>query len=152
MIYQINTINEIPEIALQFINDHENYRVFAFNAQMGEGKTTFIQGLLKAYGIKHLEGSPTYSIVNEYQLNEYQTIYHFDLYRLKTIGEAIDIGIEDMLEDEHAICFIEWPNLIGDLLPENTIHVKISSNEFGVRIVNTHLFSHQDSNLNSDVL
>jgi tRNA threonylcarbamoyladenosine biosynthesis protein TsaE len=95
---------------------------------MGAGKTTFIQNILRAMGIENTHGSPTYSLVNEYKSPFYGSVFHFDLYRLNSEEEAFDIGIEEMIYGG-GICFIEWPDKVLHLLPENTLFVKIRLNE-----------------------
>jgi tRNA threonylcarbamoyladenosine biosynthesis protein TsaE len=99
---------------------------------MGAGKTTLIQFILRAMGIEETDGSPTYSLVNVYNSPYFGTVNHFDLYRLNSLEEVFDIGFEEMLY-ANQICLIEWADLVLDELPENTIHVKITSNEDGTR-------------------
>lgn len=135
MEYLISNVDEVPSIAAQFLNDFGHRKVFAFHAQMGTGKTTFILALLRAMGIEHPEGSPTYSLVNTYESPMYGKIYHFDVYRLESEDEAYDIGIEEMLYSNKAYCFIEWPENIEGLLPPNTTHVQIDLTESGARLI-----------------
>lgn len=134
MIYTIEDVAAIPTVAKQFLEDHPQGKVFAFDAEMGVGKTTFITGLLKAMGINELEGSPTYSLVNVYDSVMFGKIYHFDVYRLKNQMEAFDIGIEEMFYSG-GICFVEWPEKVIDLLPENTIWVYLRRNEDNSRTI-----------------
>ena len=131
---EINTLSDLPSAAMKFLEETDNRKVFAFNGQMGAGKTTFIVSLLTAMGVEDIEGSPTYSLVNTYETPAFGKIFHFDLYRLNSEEEAFDIGIEEMLYGG-GYCFIEWPEKIPNLLPENTIVVQIRSNEEGERIV-----------------
>mgnify|MGYP002628211817 FL=1 len=126
--YHIETTSDIPRIAKQFLEDYGHRRVFAFDAEMGAGKTTFILGLLNAMGIVEAEGSPTYSLVNVYESQMYGKVYHFDVYRLESEEEALDIGIEEMLYSD-GVCLIEWPEKIKSLLPDNTIWSYIRVNE-----------------------
>ena len=128
----IPTVEDIPKVAVEFINEVGHRKIFAFDAQMGAGKTTFILGLLKAMGVRDVEGSPTYSLVNVYDSEMYGKIYHFDLYRIEDETEALDIGLEEMVYGDD-ICFIEWPEKVRDLLPHNTIWSYISVNEDGSR-------------------
>ena len=93
---------------------------------MGAGKTTFITGLMEYMGVVDHVSSPTFSIVNEYHSDDYGNIYHFDFYRLEDEDEALNIGIEEIF-DENAWCFMEWPEKIDNLLPENTVSVYIKS-------------------------
>ncbi len=109
-------LNDLEDVAKQLINSATS-KVIVFDAEMGMGKTTLIKALVKALGSNDEVSSPTYSLVNEYELED-DIIYHFDLYRLQDIVEAYDFGIEDYLHSNHWI-FIEWPNLVLPLLPEN---------------------------------
>ena len=120
----IFSLDEITNVAKQILATPSLKKVITFHAQMGAGKTTFISALLSAMGIQELEGSPTYSLVNTYDSAMYGKVYHFDVFRLKDEREAFDIGIEEMLYNG-GICFIEWPEKIANLLPDNTIWVYI---------------------------
>lgn len=130
----IHSIHEIQDVAARFLTEVEHRKIFAFDAEMGTGKTTFILALLKAMGIEETEGSPTYSLVNTYESPMFGKVNHFDVYRLNNENEAFDIGIEEMLYDG-SYCFIEWPEKIKNLLPDNTIWVYIRKNEAGERII-----------------
>jgi tRNA threonylcarbamoyladenosine biosynthesis protein TsaE len=131
---KINSLEDLPRAAKEFLDAAFHKKVFAFEGEMGAGKTTFILSLLKAIGIEDPEGSPTYSLVNTYDSVAFGKVYHFDLYRLDSEEEAYDIGIEEMLYNG-SYCFIEWAKKIDGLLPENTIWVYIRSNERNERIV-----------------
>ncbi|HNR85711.1 MAG TPA: tRNA (adenosine(37)-N6)-threonylcarbamoyltransferase complex ATPase subunit type 1 TsaE [Taishania sp.] len=120
----ITNIQELPAFATQFLDKYSHHRIFLFEAEMGCGKTTFIQELLRQMGVENPNGSPTYSIVNEYTTPNYGKIYHFDLYRIQDEEEIYDIGIEDMLYDG-AYCFIEWPQIITLLIPDNVVKITI---------------------------
>lgn len=134
----ITDVNALPGVAKQFLDEVGHRTCFAFYAEMGTGKTTFISSVLKAMGIDSLEGSPTYSLVNVYESLVYGKVFHFDLYRLKNEMEAYDIGIEEMLYGG-GICFIEWPEKIDNLLPENTVSVYIRTNQDNSRTLNIEL-------------
>ncbi len=125
---KVNTLEDLSGAAKEFIDATFHKKVFAFEGEMGAGKTTFILSVLKALGIEDAEGSPTYSLVNTYDSVAFGKIYHFDLYRLDSEEEAYDIGIEEMLYNG-SYCLIEWAKKIEGLLPENTIWVYIRSNE-----------------------
>lgn len=92
-------------------------KVVLFNGAMGAGKTTFIKAFAKSLGVKDTTGSPTFSLVNEYKTTDNQTIYHFDVYRLKSEVEAYDMGMEEYLYSGH-YCFIEWAEKIPSLIPD----------------------------------
>lgn len=125
---EINAIADIPQAAKEFLDQVGDKKIFAFDAEMGAGKTTFILGLLRAMGIEHVEGSPTYSLVNSYESEMYGKVYHFDLYRIEDEMEALDIGVEEMLYSD-SVCFVEWPEKIKNLLPDTTIWTFIRINE-----------------------
>jgi tRNA threonylcarbamoyladenosine biosynthesis protein TsaE len=132
--YHLHSIEDIPGVAKQFLDEFGHNKVFAFDGEMGVGKTTFISALLSAMGIHDLEGSPTYSLVNVYDSKMFGKIFHFDVYRLKNEMEAYDIGIEEMLYGG-GICLVEWPEKIANLLPDNTIWVYIRKNEDNTRTI-----------------
>lgn len=126
--------------AQEFLKLMGDYTVYAFDGEMGAGKTTFINALCRALGVEEdPTGSPTFSIVNEYRSDTTaELIYHFDLYRIENLEQAFDIGIEDYL-DSGALCLIEWPDRVDDILPDDTVSVKIEVESDGSRrlIVNT---------------
>lgn len=120
--------------ALDILQATEPHRVFAFDGQMGAGKTTFIKSLCEQMGTDDVVNSPTFAIVNVYDIDQpYRgEVYHFDCYRLKDIREAIDFGAEEYLYSGN-YCFIEWPEKIETLLPEDTVWIKIVPQENGDR-------------------
>jgi tRNA threonylcarbamoyladenosine biosynthesis protein TsaE len=128
MEFVVENIYDLPAVAKSLLDNLGETTVVAFDGQMGAGKTTFIQNILRAMGIENTHGSPTYSLVNEYKSPFYGSVFHFDLYRLNSEEEAFDIGIEEMIYGG-GICFIEWPDKVLHLLPENTLYVKIRLNE-----------------------
>ena len=99
-------------------------KIIALEGEMGAGKTTLIIALCKYLGVKDTVSSPTFSIINEYNLPNNETMYHMDLYRLKSDEEAISAGVEDSLYSG-AYCVVEWPQNAASILPDNTIHVEI---------------------------
>lgn len=135
MEYLLSNLQKLPSVASQFLTDLGHKKIFAFEAEMGTGKTTFILALLRAMGIENPEGSPTYSLVNSYESPMYGKVFHFDLYRIQDEEEAYDIGIEEMLYENSAYCFIEWAENIKNLLPLNTVFVSMKINENGERII-----------------
>ena len=122
--------------ALDILRQAEPHRVFAFDGQMGAGKTTFIKKLCEQMGTTDVVNSPTFAIVNVYDVEQpYRgEVYHFDCYRLKDIREAIDFGAEDYLYSGN-YCFIEWPEMIEALLPEDTVYIRITPKENGDRLL-----------------
>ncbi|MCH4183059.1 MAG: tRNA (adenosine(37)-N6)-threonylcarbamoyltransferase complex ATPase subunit type 1 TsaE [Prevotella sp.] len=131
---RINSLDNIHEAAKQFIKNMGNGNIFAFYGKMGAGKTTFIKAICEELGVEDVITSPTFAIVNEYTAKGGEPVYHFDFYRIKKIEEVYDLGYEDYFDSGH-LCFLEWPELIKDLLPEDTTRVTISVEEDGSRIV-----------------
>jgi len=121
-------INDLPAIACRLLEKHNGERIFALRGNMGAGKTTFMQSVVAALGSKNTVSSPTFSIVNEYVLDNGEFVYHFDFYRIKNLKEAIDIGFDEYLYSGN-YCFIEWAENVEDLLPEETVNIIISVSE-----------------------
>ena len=122
--------------AMEILREAEPHRVFAFDGSMGAGKTTFIKKLCEEMGTMDVVNSPTFAIVNVYDVEQpYRgEVYHFDCYRLKDIREAMDLGAEEYLYSGN-YCFIEWPEMIEPLLPDDTVWVKIVPQENGDRLL-----------------
>jgi len=132
---RIDSLESIQEAARQFVAAMGDNTVFAFYGKMGAGKTTFIKAICQELGVTDNITSPTFAIVNEYRSDiAGELIYHFDFYRIKKLEEVYDMGYEDYFYSG-AICFIEWPELIEDLLPGNTVKVSIEEEEGGKRVV-----------------
>lgn len=129
---KINNINEINMAAKQFVDAMGNNSVFAFYGKMGAGKTTFIKAVCEQLGVTDVINSPTFAIVNEYLDGRGEPIYHFDFYRIKRHQEVLDIGYEDYIYSGN-ICFMEWPELIEELLPEDAVKVTIEEDSDGSR-------------------
>lgn len=124
-------LHELSAIAKSIIHEFPHARIFTFKGEMGAGKTTLIEEICRVLGSDDNLSSPTYSIINEYKAKD-QTIYHSDLYRLKSIEEAIQAGVEEMIYSG-AYCFIEWAELIYDILPAEAIHLEIEVIEPTIR-------------------
>ena len=130
----IQDLEHINEAAQQFIENIGDHTVFAFYGKMGAGKTTFIKAICEALGVDDVITSPTFAIVNEYTAED-GPVYHFDFYRIKKLEEVYDMGFEDYFYSG-ALCLIEWPELIEEVLPEDTVKVSITENTDGSRTVN----------------
>ena len=118
--YSLDEMSEIANLVLD-IADEDN--VIVFEGEMGSGKTTLIKAICIELGVEDATSSPTYALINEYQIDD-DTIYHMDLFRLKDVDEAIDIGIEDYLHSD-ALCLVEWPEVVQEVLPINYTRVCI---------------------------
>lgn len=119
----ISSEKELISPVNYLFSNYPDHNIFCLEGQLGAGKTSFVKTALLTLGFTEEATSPTYSIINEYQ-HENVTIYHMDLYRLNSIDEALDIGIEEYLHSGNR-CFIEWHELIIPLLPKNTVNIKI---------------------------
>ena len=133
---KINSLDHIHEAARTFIDQIGTHRIFAFHAKMGTGKTTFIKAVCEELGVEDVITSPTFSIVNEYTTRHltFPTIFHFDFYRIKRLEEVYDMGFEEYFYSG-SLCFIEWPELIEEILPEDAVHVSITEQEDGSRLL-----------------
>ncbi len=129
---RIDSLDHIRAAAREFIENMGESRVFAFYGKMGAGKTTFVKAICEELGVEDVITSPTFAIINEYEGDE--TIYHFDFYRIKKLEEVYDMGYEDYFYSG-ALCFIEWPELIEEILPDDAIRVSITEQDDGSRLV-----------------
>ena len=130
---KIANLESIHEAAQAFVAAMGGAHVFAFYGAMGAGKTTFIKAVCEELGVEDVITSPTFAIVNEYQsATTGALIYHFDFYRIKKLEEVYDMGYEDYFYSG-ALCFIEWPELIEELLPEDAVKVTIREEADGSR-------------------
>lgn len=135
--YRILSVEALPQVVEQFVEEVLPYGdVFAFVAPMGTGKTTFIKALAEALGVQDVINSPTFSIINEYRAEPSgELIYHFDCYRLEKLSDALNLGVEDYLESG-ALCLIEWPEILEDILPTDTVRITIEEEpETGARLL-----------------
>ena len=131
------SLEEIHEAARSFVREMDGHTLFALYGKMGAGKTTFIKAVCRELGVADEVNSPTFSLVNEYRSDTTgELIYHFDFYRINKPEEAYDFGYEDYFYSG-ALCFIEWPELIEELLPEDTVKVTIEETPEGTRRLTT---------------
>ena len=126
-----HNLSELPAVADKLLEFAGGRKKFALRAEMGTGKTTFVKAFCQNLGVKEATSSPTYALINEYSYSG-GIIRHADLYRLKSADEAIDFGIEDYLYDDEYL-FVEWPDIIADILPYDTVRINISVDEQGYR-------------------
>ena len=135
MTITIKDLDHIEEAAREFIGQMGDDTVFAFYGKMGAGKTTFIKALCKELGVEDEVNSPTFAIINEYRSETTaELIYHFDFYRIKKLEEVYDLGYEDYFYSG-ALCFIEWPELVEELLPTDAKKITITENSDGSRTI-----------------
>ena len=127
------SIAQLEDVSQQILNQTPN-KVILFNGEMGVGKTTLIKQLCKTLGVKDATSSPTFSLVNEYQTNNNQTVYHFDFYRLNKETEALDMGVDDYLYSGNW-CFIEWSEKIESLIPDQHTVITIELLPNGERLL-----------------
>jgi tRNA threonylcarbamoyladenosine biosynthesis protein TsaE len=121
-------LDSLDNIAAQILANSPDARVMAISGQMGAGKTTFIQALCRQLTVEDTVTSPTFSIVNEYRTSSGNPVYHFDLYRLRKPSELLDIGYEDYFYSGN-YCFIEWPEVAGEFIPEDCLFINIRIDE-----------------------
>jgi tRNA threonylcarbamoyladenosine biosynthesis protein TsaE len=131
---KIKSIEEIAVAAKEFVTAMGDRKVFAFYGKMGAGKTTFIKAVCEELGVEDVINSPTFAIVNEYVDGKGEPVYHFDFYRIKNLQEVLDIGYEDYVYSGH-VCFMEWPELLENLLPDDAVKVTIEEEMDGGRVV-----------------
>ena len=128
------TVDDLLPIAKAMLVDMENERIFAIEAKMGAGKTTLIKVLCKLLGVEETVSSPTFSLVNEYEAADFHSVFHFDFYRINKVVEVFDIGYEEyFFSGEY--CFMEWPEMVLELLPESYVYVSIEVNDKDERLI-----------------
>lgn len=121
-------LSDLDRIASQIIQQFPDQRIFALHGVMGAGKTTLIKSLCRVLGVVDVVLSPTFSLINEYRDKQRSPVYHFDFYRINNISEAFDMGYEEYFYSGNH-CFIEWPEKIGQLLPEGCVYIDITFSE-----------------------
>lgn len=127
------SLDKLPDIARSIIEKYPEKRIFAISGSMGAGKTTLIKAICRELDVNDMVGSPTFSLVNQYKLPNGDPVYHFDFYRLKSIEEAFDIGYEEYFYSGY-YCFIEWPEKVENLLPDDSVRITISEGD-GKRLI-----------------
>ncbi len=128
------SIDQLPAVAQQILQEFPDKKIFAFYGSIGSGKTSLIKELCKKMGVEGSVTSPTFSIVNEYRNTLQETIYHFDLYRLTKMEELLDIGFEEYISSP-SICLIEWPEIAEDFLPYGYVKISIQEEENHLRSI-----------------
>ena len=131
---EIPSVDKIQEAARQFVCQMGDAKVFAFYGKMGAGKTTFIKAICQELGVEDVITSPTFALVNEYTAGDGSPVFHFDFYRVKSLEEVYDMGFEDYLYGG-ALCLVEWPELVEELLPRDAVAVTIRANADGSRSI-----------------
>ena len=124
----VNCISELDDLSKIILNNRKNRDVICFYGEMGVGKTTLIKVICKELGIEDNVSSPTFSIVNEYISSLGDSVYHFDFYRIKDEEEALDMGYEEYFF-KNSLCFVEWPEKVSSLIPEEALKIKITKNK-----------------------
>ncbi len=128
------SIEDMQKTAGKILTFFHNSRIFAISGKMGVGKTTLIQAFCNVLNVTDIVNSPTFALVNEYNTNTGKSIFHFDFYRINNIEEVYDIGFEEYIYSK-AYCFIEWPEIIMELLPDSFVYISIVENETHERII-----------------
>lgn len=134
MEWTINHLNELSKVAAEFLEYVGEKTIFALYGPMGVGKTTFVKAIAECLGVEDDVSSPTFAIINEYVTEKGDAIYHFDFYRVNNITEAMDFGYEEYFFSGNK-CFIEWPEKIAELLPEDIVNCYFSENPDGSRVL-----------------
>jgi len=129
------TIQELPEVTKKIISYGIKYTVWVLKGDLGAGKTTFIQEVAKQMNVLDNISSPSYALINEYLAPAGEKIYHFDLFRIKTISDVLDLGFDEYI-DSGSLCFIEWPEIAESLLPGRYLEISILNPEKELRVFN----------------
>ena len=127
MVISVRDKRHLHKAAKTFLEETEGNKIFAFYGTMGAGKTTFIKSVCEILGSVDIISSPTFTLINEYRTEKGESLYHIDFYRIKKQEEVFDFGIEEYFASG-SYCFMEWPELIEEILPPETVKVRISAN------------------------
>lgn len=130
----IESLDRIDEAAREFLKEIGDHKIIALYGSMGAGKTTFVTAICRVLGVEDIVNSPTFTIVNEYETEEGESVFHFDFYRIKSPREVEDLGFEEYVYSD-SLCLMEWPEMIEEMLPEETVRVSISEQEDGTRLI-----------------
>jgi tRNA threonylcarbamoyladenosine biosynthesis protein TsaE len=134
MLIEIKDRKHIESAALHLLKQAGDKKIFAFYGAMGSGKTTIIKVICRLLGAEDIVSSPTFTLVNEYRTSDGEPLYHIDFYRIRKQEEVFDFGIEEYLTGD-AWCFMEWPELVEEILPDDIVRVRISVKEDESRIL-----------------
>ncbi len=126
--------NDMEQIAIKIVADLPRERIFALFGKMGSGKTTLIKAFCNVLGVENVVSSPTFSLVNEYVTKQGEIVFHFDFYRINDINEVYDIGYEEYMYSGN-YCFLEWPEMITELLPKSYVYISIEENNLNERLI-----------------
>lgn len=132
--FKVESLAEIQTAAKRILDVSDGRKLFVFIGEMGAGKTTIIKEICRLLKVDDSLSSPSYSLVNEYRTTDNEPVYHIDLYRLNQLDDALAIGIEDYIDEQH-YCFVEWPELIEPLLPQSAVRVYVAASD-NVREIN----------------
>jgi len=132
---KLNSLTDLVPVSNQLLALASDVPVWCFYGEMGAGKTTLIKAICDQLGVTDSMSSPTFSVVNEYETKNQETIYHFDFYRIKNEQEALDIGADEYFYSDN-YCFIEWPEKVGNLLPEHYVEISIKLVDANKREIN----------------
>ena len=133
--YKLTDINKVATLLIEKLKP---YKIWAFNASMGTGKTTLINEICQQFGVVETSSSPTFSIINEYETLNKEIIYHYDFYRIETPEEVFDLGVEEQFYEGN-LCLIEWPENIDEYLPQETIFIDIKINDDNTRTLKVNI-------------
>lgn len=127
-------LGDLVRVAKEIIKFAGDKKIWLFEGEMGAGKTTLIKSICKVFGVRDNISSPTFALVNEYRNDADDVFYHFDFYRIRNEGEAMDIGCDDYFYSGD-FCFIEWPSKIPSLIPEDHLSIRIREEKDNSRII-----------------